>query len=276
MSEPADVPFVSSVLHPSDFSLASRSAFAHALAIALLRQTGLTLLHANRGEPDWKRFPAVRGTLERWGLLAPGSPRSALMQELQLRVEKVAIESDRPLPAILEYLEQSPADLLVLATAGRNGLPRWLHRSVAEPVARHSRTLTLFVPEGAAGFVDADTGRLSLQRVVIAVDHEPDPTRSLVYAMRAARALGDERVEMELLHVGEEPPRLTPPEDPQCVWTESRRLGDPVEAIAGAARTADLVVMTTAGHQGVLDVLRGSTTERVLRRVSCPLMAVPA
>ena len=40
-----DVPFVQSVLHPSDFSPASKNAFANALAIALRRRTRLSLFH---------------------------------------------------------------------------------------------------------------------------------------------------------------------------------------------------------------------------------------
>ena len=56
------------------------------------------------------------------------------------------------------------------------------------------------------------------------------------------------------------------------------RDGDPVDEIAAAAELvrADLVVMPTEGRQGVFDALRGSTTERVLRRVRCPVLAVPA
>jgi nucleotide-binding universal stress UspA family protein len=38
---------------------------------------------------------------------------------------------------------------------------------------------------------------------------------------------------------------------------------------------ADLIGMPTAGHDGFLDALRGSTTERVLRQAPCPLLAVP-
>jgi nucleotide-binding universal stress UspA family protein len=51
-----------------------------------------------------------------------------------------------------------------------------------------------------------------------------------------------------------------------------------VDEIVAAADTwaADLIVMATAGHSGVLDALRGSTTERVLRRARCPVLAVPA
>jgi nucleotide-binding universal stress UspA family protein len=39
---------------------------------------------------------------------------------------------------------------------------------------------------------------------------------------------------------------------------------------------ADLIAMATEGHKGFLDVLRGSTTERVLRDARCPVLAVPA
>ena len=57
-----------------------------------------------------------------------------------------------------------------------------------------------------------------------------------------------------------------------------RREGDPVEQIVAVADElrAELVVMTTAGRAGVFEALRGSTTERVLRRMRCPVLAVPA
>jgi len=40
-----------------------------------------------------------------------------------------------------------------------------------------------------------------------------------------------------------------------------------------ADREADLIVMTTKGHEGFLDALRGNTTERVLRQARCPVLA---
>src|SRR5512145_1885613 len=45
---PPTLPFVRAVLHPTDFSPASEAAFAHALAIALVRETKLWILHAGR------------------------------------------------------------------------------------------------------------------------------------------------------------------------------------------------------------------------------------
>lgn len=37
----------------------------------------------------------------------------------------------------------------------------------------------------------------------------------------------------------------------------------------------DLIVMATQGHEGFMDDLRGSTTERILRNSRCPVLAIP-
>jgi nucleotide-binding universal stress UspA family protein len=49
-----------------------------------------------------------------------------------------------------------------------------------------------------------------------------------------------------------------------------------VNAIVDAAieLDVDLIGMPTAGHHGVLDVFRGSTTERVIRHAPCPVFAL--
>jgi nucleotide-binding universal stress UspA family protein len=277
------MPLVESVFHPSDFSEASESAFAHALAISLLRQTRLTILHAgaeHHGSNDWSRFPAVRATLERWKLLEPGSPRSAVFEELGIRVEKIAVASGNPLSAVLEYLEQNPTDLMVLATQGQEGPPRWVRRSVAERLAQRSRTMSLFVPAGTRGFVAVEDGHLSLRRILIPVDRHPSARAAIQFATRAGGVMGDECVEIALLHVGDSDPvaDLALPEDPAWSWGRRQERGDVVDAIIAAADDfrPDLIAMVTKGHEGALDALRGSVTEQVLRRAPCPVLAVPA
>ena len=63
-------------------------------------------------------------------------------------------------------------------------------------------------------------------------------------------------------------------------WTVRKvtRYGDVVDTILAVAGdcAADLIVMTTAGRHGFLDALLGSTTERVLRSGTYPLLAIPA
>ena len=75
----SEISLVESVLHPTDFSAGSRVAFHHALKAALLGKSKLTLLNVSAdGTADWSDFPGVRETLERWGLLEKGSPKSAV------------------------------------------------------------------------------------------------------------------------------------------------------------------------------------------------------
>ncbi|HEX9264203.1 MAG TPA: universal stress protein [Candidatus Binatia bacterium] len=271
------VPFVQSIFHPSDFSKASELAFAHALAIALIRKTELVILHAGRGHlDDWAQFPPVRKTLERWHVLAPGSPRSAVYEKLAIRVTKVVRRRGNPVQASIEHIEKQRPDLVVLATRGRHGLPLWLKPSIAQAIASRTSAMTLFVPSGCRGVVSTD-GIICLRRILLPVDHQPDAQEAVIRAVRAAEAFGDEAVEIVILHVnGEGLPQFDRPETRACVWKELQHKGDVAAAILDAATDADLIVMATEGRHGVIDAMRGSVTERVVRGAPCPVLAVPA
>jgi nucleotide-binding universal stress UspA family protein len=271
------------ILHPTDFSPQSDIAFAHALAIALKTRAKLTIIHvapADTAGREWTDFPAVRQTLERWGLLEAGSPRSSLPSRLGIQVEKVDAASHEPLGAILDYARNHPVELMVLATHGREGLPRWLHRAVAEPLGRRSKTPTLFVPPRARGFVAPDSGHLTLRRVLVPVDRTPDPGPALDVAAGLATTIGVGPGEFALLHVGEESdlPNPVVPLVPSWTWNRAVRQGRIVgEIVAHAEETgADAIVMATEGREGILDALRGSTTEQVIRLAPCPVLAVPS
>jgi nucleotide-binding universal stress UspA family protein len=86
-----------------------------------------------------------------------------------------------------------------------------------------------------------------LRRVLVPIDHAPAPSASLI-------AIG-ELMESLLVTI--------------CVVVEMI-LKTAVEI------DADLIAMPTAGHHGILDAMRGSTTERVLRHAPCPVLATPA
>jgi nucleotide-binding universal stress UspA family protein len=282
---PADIvpPFIESVVHPTDFSPASERAFAHALAIALLRRARLVILHVGNDDdrPNWREFPAVRRTLERWGLLEHGSPREAVFEQFGVKTTKLMLQGGSPARAVVDYLDTTPADLLVVATEGRDGATRWLHGSVAEAMARRSNTMTLFVPAQAErSFVSLADGTLTLNNVLIPVDHTPDPSAAVEFARRAVDIGGDGKATISLLHVGAEAdmPRVKAEDGARWVFARMRREGEPVAEIIAALELvgADLIVMPTAGRAGVFEVLRGSTTERVLRQARCPLLAVPA
>ena len=274
---------IRSVLHPTDFSSSSGLAFAHALRIALSGRTKMYVLHADpeaADEPDWSTFPAVRRTLADWGLLEQDSPAQAVFQDLGVRLAKIQVHDRDPVRAILRFLAEHPSDIVVLATHGRDGLPRWLHGSVAEPVARGARTDTLFIPQGARGFVAPENGAVTLRRVLVPVDRRPWPGHALSAAAQMSRLLADGPAALELLYVGDaaDMPSLQVDEAAWSTVERTVRSGDVVAQILAAAEhgAADLIVMATEGHQGFLDALRGSTTERVLRQAPCPVLAVPA
>jgi nucleotide-binding universal stress UspA family protein len=285
MSEEATVGMrdVRSVLHPTDFSESSQLAFAHALRMALSGRTKMYVLHAGpeaSDEPDWSMFPAVRRTLVDWGLLEQGSSPRAVFDDLGVRLAKFRVHDRDAVRAMLRFLDEHPSDIIVLATHGREGLPRWLYGSVAEPVARGARTDTLFIPQGVRGFVAPENGTVTLRRILLPVDRRPWPGHALNAAARMARLFADGRVALELLYVGDagDMPSL---QIDQASWSTVERTirsGDVVAQILAAAEqgAADLIVMATEGHQGFLDAIRGSTTERVLRQAPCPLLAVPA
>lgn len=268
-----------SVFHPTDFSQASEVAFVHALKLALDAKAELRIMHIDRAKPQWSQFPQVRETLARWGLLPSGSPKAAVGR-LGLQVEKVQYRGGTPVTPILRYLERKPADLVVLATHQRRGVARWLHEAIAEPVARQSGVMTLFVPPNSKGFVAVEDGRIHLRRIMMPVCQAPHPQSVLQAVIGLSRLLNTSDVSGVVLHVGtrEGMPTLPLPEKMGWNWTESIQQGDIVDRILESANepAADLIAMATHGHKGFLDALRGSTTERVVREARCPVLTIPA
>lgn len=273
------------IVHPSDFSAASEVAFAHALKLALESKAELEIMHVTRhldaDSPDvhWTDFPGVRSTLARWGIL-PKEARREEVAKTGMEVKKIVLSGADPLESMLQHCREHPPDLLVLATHQRDGLARWLHKQVAEPLARRSRALTLFVPHEGRGFVSPENGAVTLRKVLIPVDHEPSGQAALEETFFLAAGLQCTEVEFRLLHVGTDGgmPTLALPHRPDWKWEERLVQGNVIDRILQeqAEWSPDLIALTTQGHLEFLDALRGSATERILRAAHCPVLAVPA
>ena len=270
---------IGNIFHPSDFSEGSAVAFRHALKAALAANASLSILHVSADtDSDWQDFPRVRDTLERWGLIPKDSPREAVAG-LGINVQKVGFVGRDPVKACLGYLEAHPADLIVLAVHQQVGRMGWLGKSVGKPVARRSGEMSLYLPHGVSGFVSED-GNVSLRRIVVPIAAHPRPQPAVEAVRRVIAGLALPAGEVTLLHVGSahDAPAVNQPVIPGWTWQRVNREGDVIEAIvdtAGAA-SADLIVMTTDGRDGFLDAIRGSTSERVLSQVKCPLLSLPA
>ena len=270
---------IKSVLHPTDFSEASLVAFNHALRVAMLAQSKLTLLNVSGDRPStWADFPGIRETLERWGTLPKGSPRSAV-GELGIEASKVVASEDEPVDAVMRYLHEHPADLIVLATSQRDGHVRWLGKSVAEPVARKAGEMTLLIPGDVEGFVSSRDGSVNLTKILVPVAETPNPQAAINTAALLVRKLNSPQGAFIVMHVGtaNTMPACRYPEIPGWTWDKELRTGEVIGRIVNAAKEhkVGLIVMATDGRNGFLDGIRGSHSERVLRHGAAPLLTVP-
>lgn len=264
-----------SIVHPTDFSFASLDAFAHALRIAVAAKGALHLLHIEGGEAlddEWSQFPHVSETLARWRMIDPSASYGDVVEKLGVKVVKATVDSASPVEGVASYVSRHLCDLMVLMTHSRTGLERWLEGSVAEEAVRETRAPAIFLREDQPGFVDRETGKVSLNTVLMPVEASVPPLDAFRHIADFAHALNP-AADVMLLHIGEDLPIF----EGLLPHIELRQ-GPVVETILSYAKeiNADLIAMPTQGRRGLLDALRGSTTERVLHGAPCPLYAIPA
>ena len=279
-ADPDGLAVLQQVFHPSDFTPASDVAFIHALKAALIAKAELTILHVSpKHELEWTEFPGVRSTLERWGLLPKNSAQADVLR-LGINIKKVQAKHNDPVESVTAYLGTHNTDLIVLATDQQKGRVQWLSQSIAAPIARKSRQMTLFIPKGVEGFVSARDGSILLTSILIPVAETPAAQPAIQAAARMAGRLDCPPGVFTMLHVGEKTsmPDVQFPDVSGWSWNTVVQSGNVVDVISetAAAVKAGLIVLTTEGRNGFLDALRGSHSERILQRTPCPLLAIPS
>jgi nucleotide-binding universal stress UspA family protein len=270
---------IRSILHPTDFSDLSGLAFAHALRIALATKSRLYLLHVSQRDTGGAlAFPQARRLLAQWGLSEADDPPWDVADKLGIEVHESRIKWQEPTQGIVSFVREHSCDLIVLATHGGDGFEHWLRGSVSETASRHSSIPTLFIAPGARGFISQVGGDIRLRRALVPVDFSPTPAKAIRSVQHIGRLLTGTDITIHLLHVGRSAPSVhvkssnAPPLPPVML-----RYGNVVKSIVDVAIEfeVDIIGMPTAGHRGILDALRGSTTERVIRHAPCPVFAVP-
>ena len=144
---------MSRILHPTDFSPASRAAFTKALTLAKKDRSELVITHVLSAV-----VPPVDGylTSTMYEEIAEASRRYGKkhVDALVARARKAGV---RARGLILEGLvherivraaQTERADLIVIGTHGRTGLARFMLGSVASRVASHARCPVLTVRGG--------------------------------------------------------------------------------------------------------------------------------
>ncbi len=264
------------ILAPIDLTPAAGRVQDHALALAGRSGASLTLVHVHApGQPpgDWSTLPRPE---QRWAAWAAAGSVPA---EAMLEVERTEVEARDVERGLVEVLLDVLPHVLVVRTRGRHGLRRLLGGSIAEALSRRLGAITLFLPDAARGFVDGETGRVRIRRVLLPVGPSREQHQLVVDVCASLlEILGVEELDIRMVHSGtlaSMPRAELPPHDG---WDWDRKVGErpvlPLIREQVAAWDPDLVVMATAGHDSLADVL-GSTSEQVIRHASCPVVTVP-
>lgn len=142
------------ILVPHDFGAPAESALAYALGLADKLGAQLTVLHAYE-VPDYGFPDAIVASFE----FASEVERRATnaLQQIQTRTRgsnrevETMLRRGTPWAEIVGVAESLPADLIVMGTNGRTGMPRLLLGSVAEKVIRSAPCPVLTVHAAQAG-----------------------------------------------------------------------------------------------------------------------------
>lgn len=287
------------ILCPTDFSDISITAEACATALARHYEAGLHLLHVDPPTPAMAPYGEIPVDIRLFEEQREAAQRDLAAARERARTAGVAADASvrggLPAREILAAASELHADLIVLGSHGRGGVEHLLLGSVAEKVMRKAQCPVMVVPAGAVGRND-----VLFKSVLCAVDGSSSSADAVAYAESLARETDGRLI---LLSVVE--PLPTGGEFGALDTDEYRRLGvahaqtllkDAVTAdvrewckveeviavgkaseriLATAAETrADVIVMGVRGR-GAIDLLAfGSTTNDVIRRATCPVLAV--
>ena len=295
------------ILCPIDFSEMSRHAFDRAVGIARCYGATISILHvlpvpsAVPAIPYGPEGPGPFGfqTVDRE--LALAEIPKFLGVGLAGAVDYHILEAPSVHKEILVQTERLDADLVVVGSHGRSGFDRLFLGSVAEKILRTSEVPVMVVPPQADDA--APIGREPFQSIVLATDFSVGSEAALRYAASLAQH-GAAR--LAIVHVVEPIPVGHDPLvggsfdiigyraqlEREAVTTLKKAIpdwvrlgceteevvltGKPSRQILSFAedRRADLIVLGVHGRNALDRLLFGSTAEQLVRRATCPVLAV--
>lgn len=287
-----------SVLCPTDFSEVSAKAEAYATALARHYDASLHLLHVDPPMPvlaPYGEIPVDPRLFEdqRQAALAGLADAASRARAAGVPVE-TTLSGGHPPREILNAATQMAPDILVIGTHGHGGVEHLLLGSVTEKVMRKAACPVLVVPPGAQAGPD-----VTFSRILCPIDGSQASADALAYALSLASETDGH---VTLLYVVEPVPAgefgaldlaeyqrlgetygqqvlrdaVSPEVREWCRIDERIATGKPSERILEAATSerADIIVMGVRGR-GAIDLFAfGSTTNDVVRRATCPVLAV--
>lgn len=249
------------IAHATDLSAEGGIAFRHSVALALQKQAPLVTLHVN---PASGERPMPEPSDLGWDIGG-------------LSHHKVTHECcDDPVETLLDALHKIEPNLLIVGAHKKTTFERLTRGSTSEAIATNQVCPTLFLPIGEQGLID-DDGQMTFSCVMVAVGDKESGTKAFDALKQLVPA--EREINVVLFHSGERgfiedfANQLEAPEAWQ-IRTETRD-GDFEAELENACSDldVDLIVMATRRTDGIMDLFRGTHTQRILREHFCPMLA---
>jgi len=271
------------ILFATDFSGRDRAVFQSACQLALQWRAKLLVMHV-----EDSRSPAMSE-----------SRRIDTQAEFKHFVpEDVSIDYDHILKTgdaadeVLNFVEATQVDLIVLGTHGRRGMDRVFAGSVAEKIVRKANCAVMTLRES-----EGEVRQGEMKRILVPVDFSVFGYAALDFASKIAISIN---AQISIVYVddsdtsvshqfpqrhsewsdhqkdlGDQLKKFKPVSD-KIEVTHKLFNGDPAREICGYANEneCDLIVLGTHGRTGLRRALVGSVAEQVIRHAKCPVITV--
>jgi len=281
---------IRSVLFFSDLTPESDQAFAHARFLAEQFGARLTLCHVVEVPPERhpEPWPAQDEVVRR--AIRDAREHLERRAEILSTPSDVIVEREPTLDwALVGQVRRESPDLVVMRTHTRAGLAHVFPGSLVEKVLQHGRAPVLCIREPEHGvplpyrriLVPTDLSARSRRAFPLAA-HFARRFDALVLALHVARVnspsdLHGQPDALESTTSDEALGAFLQPEFDDVRVLPRVLLGSALDVIGATASTehADLIVVSTHGHDSLGDRLIGSHAERLIRQSSCPVLVVP-
>jgi nucleotide-binding universal stress UspA family protein len=286
----------------TDFSDLSNQAVPMGIALAKEFNAKLYLCHVIEWPPTgygeaYIEFEEILQRTEDYAL----KELSQLIGDVGIDWEPVTMEG-HVANEITRIAKEKHADLVVSSTHGRSGLKRFMLGSVTERLIRSLPCPVLSVHGKEIEFSDIEKQEIRFRKILVGCDFSADSNLAFQYALSLAQEF---QSELHLAHIIEPPVYRDQFEaaaevgeklrqdlreqlnhklvdmvsEEALIWCTPKTIlmaGSPQEELIKYAllNDIDLIVLGVRGHGLAETLLMGSTTDRVVRKASCPVLSV--
>lgn len=277
-----------SILVATDLRPESQDVIKAAIEIARVFGSEITLLHVMEPLPTWP----IALYEEKEQLTAPLEEQARGIRDRKTTVTSLLAVGPAA-STIVRKAQEIDADLILIGAGRQSNFDAFRAGTVAQAVLEHAVQPVLAIRPGKA--------KSLFRKILCPTDHSVVSARGLNNAIRLARAFESELhvvsviPEMRWLSAAVETGTATAPQTEherrwreefekfvetidfeKVRWTREVREGPPAEEIlkCAAEQQADLIVMGSTGRTGLVRMLLGSVTRRVLQHLPCSLLTV--